>query len=163
MANKPKIQYIRYYTPGSEALKLEPRQPAHMPGKKTAHYRPPVQRQVKPLVIAIDPVAVVAIVVAIVMAVMMASGISRLKQARQENQEMAAYVEMLEEKKQERTEYFHSGYSLEAVEKAALSLGMIPVEQAAHMEVEIPQVEVVEEPEPSFWDRVGQFFTGLFA
>ncbi len=163
MANKPKIQYIRYYTPGSEAIKLEPVQPART-GQAVRHKAPrPAPKPVKALVIALDPVAILATCVAIIMVVLMGVGMSRLNAAQNRREDMAAYVEALKEENQSLTQEFEAGYSAEAVEKAARSLGMIPIEEARTVKVEMDTPEPPAEEEPSLLDKLGIFLTGLLA
>ncbi len=161
---KTKIEYIRYYTPGSEARVLQPQYPVPgqpRPQRKRTHQA--AAQPMKAVEIAIDPLALIAIVVAVIMVAAMILGVNRLRQAKQELDAMAAYVQTLKEEKQELTATLESGYSLETLEKAALSLGMVPIEQVPHLEVIMEPQETEEAPEPTFVDKLYSFFTGLFA
>ena len=63
---------------------------------------------------------------------------------------------------QELEETYRSGYDLEEIERKALALGLVPVEQVQHirMQVELPAQKVEE---PSFWEEMTAFFAGIFA
>ena len=52
-------------------------------------------------------------------------------------------------------------YNLEDIEKTALALGMVPADQVRHSRISV--VEPVVEEEPSVWENVGTFLSGLFA
>ncbi len=160
---KTKIEYIRYYTPGSAAQVLEPLYPA--PGQSQRPHKKARQeaQPVKAIRVCLDPLSLLAIVVAVVMVAAMVAGVQRLKQADQELQAMASYVESLKTQRQTLTATFEETYDAEAVEKAALSLGMIPVEEAAHLQVQLAPQELETAPEPTIVDKLYTFFTGLFA
>ncbi len=131
---KQKIEYVRYYSAGSEAYKLEPNQPVrNQSAKKKAHKAAPRPAEIRQL--SIDPLALVAICLTVVMVVLMFVGYTRLQEAQAQLQQMENHIQYLENEKQELTAYFESGYDLEAVRKAALSLGMVPIESVDHYKV----------------------------
>ena len=151
---RQEIQYIRYDNVGSAACKPVVVSSA----KKNAL---PSARKQKRKVISIDPVATVGILVALFMLVSMAVGVVEYVQVRKQAVQMEQYVEQLSVRNEELTEKFESGYDLEAIEKTALALGMVPMEQVqtVQIQVTIPQ----EEKTVTLWEQIGIFITGLFA
>ena len=151
---RQEIQYIRYDNVGSAACKPVVVSSA----KKNAL---PGARKQKRKVISIDPVATVGILVALFMLVSMAVGVVEYVQVRKQAVQMEQYVEQLSVRNEELTEKFESGYDLEAIEKTALALGMVPMEQVqtVQIQVTIPQ----EEKTVTLWEQIGIFITGLFA
>ena len=151
---RQEIQYIRYDNVGSAACKPVVVSSA----KKNAL---PNARKQKRKVISIDPVATVGILVALFMLVSMAVGVVEYVQVRKQAAQMEQYVEQLSVRNEELTEKFESGYDLEAIEKTALALGMVPMEQVqtVQIQVTIPQ----EEKTVTLWEQIGIFITGLFA
>ena len=142
---KMKIEYVRYYSAGTEAYQLEPKTPQRNPAARPkAHKSAPQKAQVKE--ISIDPLALIAICLTVVMVALMFVGFSRLQKAQAEQQQMEQYLQWLETEKQELTEYFNSGYNLEALRKAALSLGMVSVDEVDHWAVpmDVPQLTLEE-------------------
>ncbi len=131
---KQKIEYVRYYSAGSEAYQLEPKEPVrNRPVRKKASR--PVPQPQKVVEICVDPLALIAICLTIVMAVLMVVGFNRLQQAQAELQQMETYISWLNTEVQKQTERLESGYDLEAIRKAATSLGMVPIEQVDHLSV----------------------------
>ena len=153
MASKQEIRYIQYYV-GSAAPKLIPQQPKK---KKSAL---PKEYKQQSYTIRVDPLALGGIVVSAVMLVLMLVGLVQLHSAKQELAQMASYVETLQETNNERKVTFAEKCDLDAVEKAALEMGMIPMEEAQRMTISVPQEEVRQ---TTFWDRVGVFLDGLLA
>jgi hypothetical protein len=154
MAQRVDVQYIHFYTQGSAARKIQPAvkdQTGALPQIKKRK----VQR------IYIDPVATLGAVVAICMLVMMVVGISQLRIEQQKTAQMVSYVEQLQAKNTALQAQYEEECDLEAVEKTALALGMIPQQSANHttITVELPQ----EETSISLWSQIGTFLTGLFA
>ena len=76
MAMQPDIQYVRFYTTGSAARKLE-LQPKKEKAKISAPQRPQTRRKQK-TVVYIDPVSMFAVLVAGVMFIAMAVGMLQL-------------------------------------------------------------------------------------
>ena len=151
---RQQVQYIRYDTVGSAARKPVPVSSA----KKAALPKP---RKQKRRVIYVDPVAIMGIAVAVFMLVMMTVGIAEFLDARQEAAQMEQYVAQLSSRNTELNQEYESGYGLEAVEKTALALGMVPSDQVQMIAI---QVEPPQEAETlTVWERIGTFLTGLFA
>ena len=154
MARKPDIQYIRYYTDGSAARQLEQK-----PLRKKRPL-PKVKKQPQ-YVLYIQPMAIIGIVLSAVMLVMMIAGSIELYHAKNQKQAMEKYVlTMTQENVKDRALYEQS-LDLQAIERSALAIGMVPQEQVKQMTVSIPMPEVEEEP--GFWERTVTFLEGLFA
>ncbi len=156
MAKKTDIEYIRYYSEGSAARKLEPvYRPARRSAPKYAAPEKPVRK------ILVDPVAVASIAVAAVLLVLMLVGFSKLNGVMAETARMESYIQQLESENAVLTDNFHAGYDPEEVRKAALSLGMVPREKLQHHIIDV----VVEEPvqEQTLWEQIVSFFTGPLA
>ena len=154
MAQHVNVQYVQYYTQGSAARRVIP--------AISARFRelPRMQKR-KVRRIYVDPVAILGTAVAVCMLIMMAVGVSQLSKEQQKTAELEQYVAQLQmETRQLQAEYAAS-CDLEAVEKTALALGMIPQQQATHTTIQI-QPPVVQEP-VSLWHRIGTYLTGLFA
>ena len=154
MAQGVNVQYVQFYTQGSAARRVLP--------AISTYFRPlPQIRKRKVRRICVDPVALLGTTVAVCMLVMMAVGVNQLRAEQQKSAVMTEYVQRLEfENRQLHAEYAAS-CDLEAVEKTALALGMIPQKQAAHtvIAVETPQME----ESVTLLSRIGIFLTGLFA
>ena len=155
MAKRPNVEYIRFYTDGSAALKPELVQPKQ-PKAKAA------PKKAKRIKIFVDPVAMLSIVVAVCMLATVLTGFVRLKQARDQVAIMEEYVEDLQAEHTILTRRYESGYDLEKIRQTALALDMIPAEQATHISMELPQQEQ-EAPQLTMWERISTFLTGLFA
>lgn len=156
MAQRVNVEYIRLYTVGSAALKLESAVPAQ---KTNAQKRPHKAKRIK---IFVDPVALLSIAVAACMLVMMFVGFAQLRQARSQAEVMEAYVQRLEAENTELSNKYRSGYNLDQIRQSALEMQMIPAQEAAHVTLYIP-AEPVQEEQITLWDRIGTFLTGLFA
>ena len=153
MAHKQEMRYIQYYV-GSAAPKLIPQLPKK---KKTAL---PKEYKQQSYTIRVDPLAVGGIVVSAVMLVLMIVGLVQLNSAKQELAQMASYVETLQTANVECKTVFKEKCDLDAVERAALEMGMIPISEAQHMTISVPR----EDPQQgNFWERVGVFLEGLVA
>ena len=74
---------------------------------------------------------------------------------------MAEYVERLEVQNRQLEEEYAASYDLKEVEEAALAMGMIPAAEAEHTTIHIAVAQ--PQPEVTFWDQIGTFFSGLFA
>lgn len=154
MAQKPQIQYVRYYTDGSAARQVAPLSSV----KKVLL---PKARPIKRRNVYIDPVATLGIIVAVCMLVTMAVGIFQFRAAQQEAAALERYVQQLETKNQTLTDTYEAGIDLSEVERVALALGMIPKEEAQQVTIHLSAPPVPEEP--GVWERIGMFFAGLFA
>lgn len=155
MVKQPNVEYIRLYTNGSAALKLEP-------AVKTVNTPKKAPRKHKRKNIYIDPVAILSIAVAVLMLVTVITGFVRLQEARDEVTVMEEYVDRLQADNTRLTHQYKIGYNPEEVRRTALALNMIPAEQAAHISIEIPP-ETEQVTQLTLWERIGTFLTGLFA
>ena len=158
MARQPDIQYVRFYTDGSAARKIE-LQPEKKRNKVALPQRPRVRKE-KKTVIHVDPISVFAVLVAGVMLIAMVVGMMQLGSINADADKMENYVaELQSENTQLRAEY-ESGYDLQDVEQKALEMGLVPIDQVEHVTIELPEPPVEEEP--TFWENVGAFFAELF-
>lgn len=148
------VRYIRYDTVGSAA-----RKPVAMPSARKAVL--PKPRRQKRTVVYVDPVAVLGILVAVFMLITMTAGIVEFGAARQEALQMETYVEQLSSRNEELRQRYEDGYDLEAVEKTALALGMVPKAQAQTVTIHVEEPTQTETV--TVWERIGTFLTGLFA
>lgn len=148
------VRYIRYDTVGSAA-----RKPVEMPSVRKAVL--PKPRKKKRTVVYVDPVAVLGLLVAAFMLIAMTVGIVEFAAARQEELQMEAYVEQLSSQNQQLRDAYETGYDLEAVEKTALALGMVPKEQVQTVTIYLD--EPAQAQTVTVWQRIGTFLTGLFA
>ena len=155
MALQREVRYINDYVSGSIAY-----QPERKSQKKQSAQLPKMKKQQK-LVIAIDPLALGGIVMAMVLAVMLLVGGVNLINAKQEAQIMKDYVASLQEKNARLQDTYSSSYDLEEIREIALTMGMVPIEQVPHIQM---QVVVPEAPvEPTAWENFWAFMVGLFA
>ena len=156
MASQPEIQYINQYVSGTMAY-----QPERKPSRKQHTVQLPKPRKKKQELILLDPVALTGIAVAVVLMVMLLVGAVQLYQTQQETAELRNYVAMLQEKNTQLKDTYTSGYDLEEIRSIAQTMGMVPVESATHLQI---QVTVPEAPvEPSAWESFWQFFVEMFA
>ena len=154
MAQRVDVQYIKYNTQNSTARRVMP--------VISSYFRPlPEAKKRKVQRICVDPVALLGIVVAACMMVMMAVGVSRLCVEQEKSAVMADYVQRLEIRNSQLEAEYAASCDLEAVEKTALALGMIPAEQANRTTIVVEPVQSQETV--TFWNRIGTFLTGLFA
>lgn len=155
MARRLDVQYIKFYTDGTAARKLEiPSAPKPV--------RKPRAKKKKQIVLHIDPVAIFGMAVAVVMLVLMLTGMARLKVAQQQTADMEEYVVSLRAENNMLEDSYHNGYDLNEVERMALALGMVPKDQAQRIDIRLAQPEAVQK-ESSVWENVWTFLTGLFA
>lgn len=160
MARQPDIQYVRYYTSGSAARKIELQPEKKQKNNVTLSQRPRIRRQQR-TVIPVDPVSVLAVLVAGFMLIAMAVGMLRLGAVNAEVEAMDGYVTQLQQENAALREEYESGYDLKDVEQKALEMGLVPIEQVEHVIIEVPEVPV--EAEPTFWEKAAAFFSELFA
>ncbi|MBE6923547.1 MAG: hypothetical protein E7465_10350 [Ruminococcaceae bacterium] len=159
MAQKPykhNIEYIeQYYSYGSEAKVVEFK-PAHQEKKVQV----PKQEKEPVTTLCIDPIAFCGLMVAVVMLVVMIAGVIHFNVICQDHAIMENYVNQLREENVLLSHQYHAGYNLEQVGITARTLGMIPVEEAQTISI---QVQVpVRQPEPGFLDNIVWFLGGLF-
>lgn len=158
MAMQPDIQYVPFcYVDGSAARKVQ-RQPA----KKTATGSMPKRSRAKRKVIAVDPVAICGTVLAVVMLVMLLAGFAEYAACQERNLQMKDYLSSLQLENVQLQQNYESNVDLEYVERVADALGMVPMENANQIEIEvqIPQQEAVQ---LTLWQSITTFLAGLFA
>lgn len=154
---KPDIEYIqKYYSYGSEAKVIE-----FKPVYKKPKTQLPKPKKDPITKISIDPIAFCGLMVAIVMLLVMISGIIQFDLVCQENQAVRGLLTELQDTNVHLSHVYHTGYDLETVEQQALALGMVPVDQVRTISVNV--TVPVAEPEPTLWDDIIWFVTGLFA
>jgi len=158
MAQKLRIEYVKFYTDGSAAKKLD--------------VKPAVQKEFDPIVTAppfankrkkiyVDPIAILGMVVAVCMFFTITVGIIQLRNAQIERYHMEQYVIHLQQIHAQRQEAYEASYDLEEIDRTARALGMVPASEVSHAAIDI--TPPVAETEPTIWENVGTFLTGLFA
>ena len=93
--------------------------------------------------------------------IMMISGMVQLHGVRQQEQRMEAYVQQLQQENAKLEEQYHAGYDPEEIYEMATAMGMIPADQAQHIQVQFTLQE--PEAEPTGWENFCKFLAGLFA
>ena len=145
MARKYTERYVRFYTVGSAAAKLETvERKAALPQYKTPEKRKPI---------AVDPIALVGSAVAILLAVLMIVGFAQVAHTSARVHELQTQVMTLELEQEQLRQKYENGYDLEEVRAAAESMGMIPAEDAVHVRVKMP-AESVRIETLSWWDSM---------
>ena len=160
MAEKTKIQYISFYSAGSTARKYDLTRPVY----EQPQY-PELELDAQPkrrTVVRVDPLALCSIAVSVVMLVLMVVGVVQLNSSLQKEQELKAYVEQLYAQNQVLEETYRSGYDLEQIEKEALALGLVPVDQVQHITMQVNRPVETQEA-LTVWEELAVFFDGLFA
>lgn len=148
------VRYIRFYTDGSTARKVETSRPAV---KKQL----PKQKKRKKIVLYVDPIAIFGIMTAVVMLVIMTVSMVMLHNAENRAVAMEQRVVELQAEHDALVEEYEAGYDLAQVEKTALALGMVPKEQVEHVTLYVgaaPQEQPV-----TLWNQILSFLSGLFA
>ena len=159
MAQKPykhNIEYIeQYYSYGSEAKVVE-----FNPAFQEKKAQVPKQEKEPVTTLCIDPIAFCGLMVAVVMLVVMIAGVIHFNVICQDHAIMENYVNQLRDENIRLNQQYHAGYDLEQIGITARTLGMIPVEEAQTISI---QVQVpVRQPEPGFLDHLVWFLSGLF-
>lgn len=154
MARKNNERYVRYYTFGSTAAKLDQTQrKAALPEYKNAPKRKPI---------VFDPVSALGNAVAILLAILMIVGICQVAGTAAQVHELQTQVEALELEQQLLLEKYESGYDLDEIRVAAESMGMVPAEEAIHVSLKVP-AETLEIQQLSWWDNVLASLRQFFA
>ena len=154
MARRYNERYVRYYTFGSTAAKLDKAErKAALPEYKTPQKRKPI---------AVDPVSLLGNAVAIVLALLMIVGMVQMAGTAAQVRAMEQEVLELELQQQMLQERYQSEYDLEEVRVAAESMGMIPAEEAVRVSVKVP-AETVEVQSLSWWDNLVLSLRQFFA
>lgn len=141
MAKRDEIQYVRYYSYGSTAVKpqQEPRRHAKVESQ-------PVPKA-DPIPVPFSPIAVFGTVVAVVMLLLVLVGFVQLNRQNNEIQTMELYISSLKSENYALNKEYQAGYDLEEIRTAAEAMGLVPVEQVRHVTIHIPEPEnVVELP-----------------
>lgn len=155
MVQKAKIEYVGdYYVFGSEARKLEEKPKRALPKLPKIHL-PKMQT------VYIDPLAVGGIAVAVIMLAVLIFGAVRLNGSLAEYRQMESYVAQLHRENSELSHEYHTAYDPEEVREIAENYGMIDASDAQRwiIHVAVPQPKA----EPTFWENVRWFLSGLFA
>ena len=155
MAMQPEIRYINAYVSGNVAV-----QPEKMPQKKSSARLPKARKQQKWL-IPVDMVAVGGILAAFVLSIMLIVGLVQMNQAQREAQMYKEYALSLQQENKAMQDTYDASYDLQEVRDIALAMGMVPVEQAQHVTMQVVTPEVVQEP--TAWASFWAFFLGMFA
>jgi hypothetical protein len=153
MARKTTERYVRYYTFGSAAAKLDrDARRATLP-----KYHDPAKR--KPL--AVDPVSVLGSAVAVLLAILMVVGMIQVSFTAKAVREAETQVAVLQQEQKLLREKYESSYDLDQVRISAESMGMIPAGEATHVQIRVP-AQSVEVQTLSWWDtlvaNLRQFF-----
>lgn len=155
MAMQPEIRYINAYVSGTAAP-----QPEKRPQKRSTAQLPKIKKQQK-YVIPVDLVALGGILAAVVLVIMLTVGLVQMNQAQQEAKIYREYAASLQEENAQLQDTYTSGYDLEEVRQIALAMGMVPVEQVPHLQMQVTAPQVTQEPSP--WESFWTFFLGMFA
>ena len=153
---KDNSRYIRFYTPGSAAVKVEIQDEqtwAPLPEPKLEHK----------IAIRVDPVALLGFAVAVCMLVLMAVGISQLNTARREVATLEQYVASLTAENQALEEMYHASYEPEVIRQEALNMGMVSAEQIPQTRIYVTAANPPAVEEPTLWSQIATFLTNLFA
>lgn len=161
MARQPDIQYVRFYTSGSAARKIEPERRQSVERPQTQAQTRPRVRRAQRKVIRIDPISLCAMLVAGVMLIAMAIGMIKLGSVNDEADRMEEYVSRLRAENAQLQAEYESSYDLADVERKALEMGMVPVGQL--QQIQVPVEHPQRAPEPSAWEEFKAFMTELFA
>lgn len=155
MARQPEVRYINYYVSGNIAY-----QPEKSPKTRTRTQLPAMPKAQKQLH-TIDRSAALCVVVAAVLLIALAVSAVQFVSAKEEVAQLQHYVASLQKENQMLEQTYVEAFDPEQIKTIADSLGMIPVEDAKHM---IVQVQLpVEEQEPTVWESFLVFLKGLFA
>ena len=155
MATQPEVRYINAYVSGTCAP--QPEKKSH---NRTSAQLPQVKKQQKWL-ISVDMAALSGIVAALMLSVLLIVGLVQMNQTQQEAQMYEQYVMNLQQENALLRDTYSSGYNLEEVQSIAQAMGMVPVEQVTHIQVQVNEpAEVVE---LTAWESFWAFLVGMFA
>lgn len=156
MTQRMQAQYVQFYIDGSTAKKIQPVTPKkEKPVQKTK-----IQMQARTK-IYVDPVAIFSVVVALCMILTIAVGMIRLNVTNRQVEQMENYVVYMHRQYKTIKNQYEDSYKIEDIEKTALALGMVPADQIESQTLMLDAPTAVEEP--TLWESVGTFLTGLFA
>ncbi len=155
MAMQPEVRYINAYVSGTAAP-----QPKKIPQKRSSVRLPKAKKQQKWL-IPVDVTAVVGILAAFVLGIMMIVSLVQMNKAQQEAEMMRHYALSLRQENQVLQDTYMADYDLEEVQRIAQAMGMVPVEQVEHVQIQLQAPQVEEEP--TAWENFWAFVVGMFA
>lgn len=161
MAKKPDIQYIsQFYVPGSEAQVIEFK-PARQVRKTRTKTVLPKAVPEKKIRLKVDLASTCGVLVAAVMMILLVIGTFQYLNVCAEHREMTDRVIMLQNEHVTLQEQYRAGYDAEEITLMAEAMGMVQKEelQRISIRVEVPTPEA----EPTWWDNVCWFWSGLFA
>lgn len=161
MARQPDIQYVRFYTSGSAARKIEP---LPQPKEKTVPARPRQRRKVRNqerVVLRIDPISLCAMLVAGILLVAMIIGMIELGSIDAQAEQMEGYVTQLRAENARLQAEYQAGYDLDDIREKALAMGFVSIDQVEHITIHVEHPQ--PEPEPTAWEEFCSFFRELFA
>lgn len=161
MARQPDIQYVRFYTTGSAARRIELE-----PEKKPVRPQPKPRRRVRRdnrMVIRIDPISLCAMVVAGILLIAMVVGMLELGRVNREMNRMETYVSDLSAENAQLQAEYEAGYDLEDIRQQALDMGLVPVEDVEHITVTVTPPQVESQLQRNGWQRFWDSFRELFA
>ena len=144
MARNNNDRYVRFYTFGSTAAKVEQERRASLP-----KYSKPPKRKPIPF----DPVAFAGSTVAVLLAVLMVVCFFQVAHVTAQVHEVQTQIMGLEKEQQMLEERYESGYDLNEIRTAAATMGMVSAEEANHIRVQVPG-QVIEIPAANWWESV---------
>ena len=154
MARKYNDRYVRFYTFGSTAVKVEdPRRTASLPKDQKHQKRKPIP---------FDPVAFAGSIVSVLLAVLMIVGLIQVATANAQVRELETQLTGLQQQEQMLEEIYYGSFDLEEIRVAAESMGMIPAEEAAHVQIQVP-IRIPEVQTLSWWDSLVVSLRQFFA
>ena len=161
MARKPDIQYIsQFYVPGSEAqvIEFKPVRQVRKPQTKTVLPQAVPEKKIR---LKVDMASLCGVVVASVMAILLLVGVIQYLNVCAEHREMSDRVIMLQNQQVTLQEEYRAGYDTEEVARMAEAMGMVKRTdlETVSVKVNVP----VPEAEPTWWDNLTWFCSGLFA
>ena len=154
MADREKIEYVRYYASGSAAHKVEePVRPAKKP-------RPVVTPKAERIPIPVDPVAIIGMTVAVVMALCILLGFAQVNQVNAEISRMESTISTLKSDQYALQKQFNLGIDIEEIRTTAQAMGLVPISEVRHITITLPEPEV--EQELSWWEELWMEFQAMF-
>ena len=156
MARKAEVRYINFYSVGSCAYKVDA-----MPAPRKQAAPAPKQCKARKILLKVDPIALAGVFLAFVMLIMMVVGLFQLGSAKRQAVQMQSYVHHLQAENQVLDAKYRSGFDPDEIRQIATQMGMVPVENAYHIEISVPVEEPVQAP--TVWESVYTFLVGLFA
>ena len=153
------VRYIRYYSEGSEARQVDWKLPGRVHTKKVP--KPRESRQ-PVLELHVDPMAVCGILAAAMLLITMTVGAVRLFRSMGEQKNLENYVTELRTENEKLEQTYRKGYDLDEIREKARIYGLVPMSQVETHQLHVEKETQEAEP-PTFWQRVCDYFAGLFA